>query len=387
MTIWLFNPYGPIPGEAWRDYRFTMIAETLAAEGHRVIWWTAAFSHHFKRHRSFEWKDIDVSPEFTVRLVPTPAYRRHIGFGRLWFELVFAVRAWRKARTEPAPSVVLSTDPPQVLGVLGAALAKHHHARLVIDVMDLWPEIFAMAFPKFLRKFAPLVFAPLYAIRRRNFRRADALTALCDTYMTVARRAVSADTPTQIIYNGIRMANLRSKTSNPKPVELPVRRDNEVWAIYAGTLGDNYDIPTLLDAMKLAWSSCAPLRLLVAGDGPLLRKVIGASRRSDANVTYLGKLDPDTLAAYYAHCQIGVCAYGAESNVAMPDKAYDYMAAGLAIVNSLPGELASVLKQHDAGRPYMAGNPYSLAEVLEHLAYRPAECKRLGDNALVAAAL
>jgi hypothetical protein len=40
--IWLFNPYGPIPGEAWRDYRFTMIAETLAAEGHHVIWWTAA---------------------------------------------------------------------------------------------------------------------------------------------------------------------------------------------------------------------------------------------------------------------------------------------------------------------------------------------------------
>ena len=36
MNIWLINPYEPIPGEAWRDYRFTIIAETLARHGHQV---------------------------------------------------------------------------------------------------------------------------------------------------------------------------------------------------------------------------------------------------------------------------------------------------------------------------------------------------------------
>lgn len=385
--IWLFNPYGPIPGEAWRDYRFTMIAETLAAQGHHVIWWTAAFSHHFKRHRGETWQDIAVSPNFTIRLVPTPAYRRHIGLGRVWFELLYALRAFNRAKREPAPDTILATDPPQAVGLLGVALASRHKSKLIIDVMDLWPELFSLAFPKPLRKLAPLVFWPLYAIRRFNFRRADSLTALCGSYLDVARRATANKTPTQIIYNGIRMANLRNKIENPKPVTLPKRQENEVWAIYAGTLGDNYDIPTLLAAMNLADQSCAPLRLLVAGDGPLLRKVLGATRRRDANVTYLGKLDPESLAAYYAHCQIGICAYGSQSNVAMPDKAYDYMAAGLAIVNSLPGELAAVLKQHDAGISYEAGNYFSLAGTLEHLAYRPKECARLGANALKAAAL
>jgi glycosyltransferase involved in cell wall biosynthesis len=204
--------------------------------------------------------------------------------------------------------------------------------------------------------------------------------------MNVASDA-AVNTPTQIIYNGIRMANLRKQIDKPKSVKMPERRDGEVWAIYAGTLGNNYDIPTLLAAMRLADQSCVPLRLLIAGDGPLLKKVLGASRRTDANVTYLGKLDPEELAAYYAECQVGICAYGCESNVAMPDKAYDYMAAGLAIVNSLTGELAAILKQQDAGISYEAGNLYSLASVLEHLAYRPHECARLGANALATAYL
>jgi len=386
--IWLFNPYGPIPGEAWRDYRFTLLAETLAAEGHRVIWWTAAYSHHFKRQRSRTWKDIEIAPHFIVRLVPTPGYQRHIGLGRVWFEIVFAIRAYLRARTLPPPRVIIATDPPQAIGLLGAALAKRHHAKLVIDVMDLWPELFALIFPKPLRRLAPFIFWPLYALRRRSFRHADALTALCETYLRVAARdAASGETPTRTIYNGIRMSNLRKQIDHPKSVELPERRENEVWAIYAGTLGDNYDIPTLLEAMKLAGQSCVPLHLFIAGDGPLARKVAAAARRSERNITYLGKLDSESLAAYYAQCEIGVCAYGAGSNVAMPDKAYDYMAAGLAIVNSLPGELAAVLDEQDAGIFYEAGNHYSLASVLEHLAYRPHVCERLGANAFAAAHL
>ena len=27
MKIWLINPYGTLPGEGWRDWRFTMLAD------------------------------------------------------------------------------------------------------------------------------------------------------------------------------------------------------------------------------------------------------------------------------------------------------------------------------------------------------------------------
>ena len=37
-TIWLVNPYGPIPGEGWRAYRFNLLGEALAKAGYNVVW-------------------------------------------------------------------------------------------------------------------------------------------------------------------------------------------------------------------------------------------------------------------------------------------------------------------------------------------------------------
>jgi len=57
-----------------------------------------------------------------------------------------------------------------------------------------------------------------------------------------------------------------------------------------------------------------------------------------------------------------------ESLVAVPYKACDYAAAGLALVNSLPGELAELIEAYDAGMGYVSGDPPSLANVLGELA-------------------
>ena len=52
MKIYLSNPYGTIPGENWREYRFFLLATSLAEKGHDVVWFTSTFSHHFKIQRS-----------------------------------------------------------------------------------------------------------------------------------------------------------------------------------------------------------------------------------------------------------------------------------------------------------------------------------------------
>ena len=75
MRVWLINPYGPIPGEGWRDYRFTLAARALAARGHDVTWFTAAFDHHTKRMRT-------AAPP-GIELIETPAYSRNISLARL----------------------------------------------------------------------------------------------------------------------------------------------------------------------------------------------------------------------------------------------------------------------------------------------------------------
>ena len=87
--IWLINPYGPIEGENWREYSFNQFGKYLANKGFKTIWWTATFSHHFKRKRANGWKDINVSKYFTIRLVPTTSYKKNFGIGKIYKDFVF----------------------------------------------------------------------------------------------------------------------------------------------------------------------------------------------------------------------------------------------------------------------------------------------------------
>jgi glycosyltransferase involved in cell wall biosynthesis len=371
MTIWLISPYGPIPGEGWRDYRYTMMGEALAAAGHDVVWWTPNFSHHFKRYRSIGWEDRAVRPRFRLRLVPTSGYSSNVSFARLRYEALFAWRTYRRALREPRPDCIVVTDPPQIVGRIGVWLARRRGCPLIFDVMDLWPELFALAIPAPLRPAAPLVFAPLLALRGRNYSHSSGLISLCNTYRDAALRQLrSAQAiPSATIFNGIDVARFRAAMQRPSHSDLPLKPKDELWAVYAGTLGANYDLPTLMKAAELLQCRASRVRTLVAGEGPLapwLREFI--RDRKIRNVTYLGSLPPRDLAPLYRQCDIGICAYGPSSNVAMPDKAYDYMAAGLPIVNSLQGELSELIATRGFGLPYRAGDAETLAGSLDRLA-------------------
>jgi glycosyltransferase involved in cell wall biosynthesis len=372
MTIWLISPYGPIPGEGWREYRFAILGRALADAGHNVIWWTPNFSHHYKNFRSKGWADKVVQTRFLLRLVPCSGYTSNISFGRLKYEAVFAKNVLQQAPKEAAPQCIIATEPPQLIGRLGVKLAQQFQCPLIFDVMDQWPELFTLAFPRSLRGLARVLFLPLKAWRRNNYRHADGLLSLCETYRAAALQEVPklAEVPNATIFNGIGVSELRAmqKKETIVPAQLPPKEETDVWAVYAGTLGNNYDVATLLNAARICGKTTPNLRFVVAGAGPLVERVLEYLQNGKySNLSYLGPLRPDQLSCVYRQCDIGLCTYAEGSNVAMPDKAYDYMAAGLPIINSLRGELASVLEREGAGVQYQAGNANSLASCLQAL--------------------
>ena len=52
-----------------------------------------------------------------------------------------------------------------------------------------------------------------------------------------------------------------------------------------------------------------------------------------------------------AACHVGLICVKPNTHVVVPNKACDYAAAGLALVNSLPGELAGLIDKYNAGVP------------------------------------
>ena len=392
MDIWLVNPYGPIPGEGWREYRYTMIGEALASRGHRVIWWTANFSHHFKRFRSAGWTDIPVTENFTIRLVPTREYEKNISLGRIRFELLYAARMHRAACRLTPPNLIIAVNPPQSATFTAALLAHRFGAYLVVDVFDLWPELFVLALPRRLRGISNIIFSPLYSLRRYSLRRAHAVMAVCGDYLAAAKCAAKMQEfpPADVFFIGVDVGKMRAQRM---PVEIREefalrvgKKDGEIWAIYPGTLGNNYDIMTLLETSVHLASRGIPASIIIAGEGPLRSAVedfIG--RNSGANLKYIGKLTPEELQRYYEVCDIGLSPYLGESTVAMPTKVYDFLAAGLPVINSLPGELERLIATKEFGVQYTAGDSESLFNAIASLAHDPIRLKTLGRNSFAAA--
>jgi len=305
VRVWMLNPYGPIPGEGWRDYRFTLAARALAKRGHDVTWFTASFDHHTKRQRAGESRDAD---GFRVALVPTPSYAKNISVARLRFERAFARGVRSRATSMPAPDVIIAADPPQSCGAAGRALAKQFGVPLVLDVLDLWPELFVRVAPRALRPFVWLGVQPMFATRRRNMRAASLVVVVADEYRHVA-------TKTTVIPIGVDRSTF-----------LPPHRSAAFSLIYAGTLGEQYDIKTLLAAIG------DDIELTIAGQGPALESI---RARNLKNVHLAGVVAPEELARLYANASAGVATYSAGSTVALPLKVFDYFAAGLPVITSL----------------------------------------------------
>lgn len=366
--IWLINPYGTLPSESWRAYCFAIIGKKLSDAGFDVVWWTSSFSHHFKTQRCHDWCDIVVQERFTVRLVPTPGYKKNIGLGRIWRDLVFGLKVHFRGGKLPKPDLVIYSESPLSFGVGGYSIARKHGVPVVFHQMDLWPELIVDALPRALRAAGHFLFSPVYLSRRYIYERLDGVMALAKPYLDVPLKEAPTlrYRPNALIYNGIDVGHMRDLMRNAiPPCGLPDKLEREVWAIFAGSLGPSYDIPVLLEAARVLRGKEVPIRIMIAGDGPYRAEVERAADLPEVfNLSYLGKLSADSLAAVYAKCDIGFCAYSASSNVEMPDKIYDYTAAGLAVINSLIGEVSEVVSLNGIGFQYSAGN---LGELVSHL--------------------
>jgi glycosyltransferase involved in cell wall biosynthesis len=64
-----------------------------------------------------------------------------------------------------------------------------------------------------------------------------------------------------------------------------------------------------------------------------------------------------------------------------PNKFFDYLSAGLPVVNNYPGWLADLIKQYQCGVAVPPRNPIALADALCQLADDPARRSQFGRNA------
>lgn len=383
LSIWLVNPFDDIPGEGLPPLRYWTLARILAGRGHDVIWWSATWSHRRKAIRSTP-LGIREDEGFGVRLVAVRPYDRNVSWTRFGSHRDFGRTFERLANESIAaghmerPDIILASLPPLDSPEAAARLARTLDATFVLDVMDLWPETFERLLPgpAFLRRLiAPWLLGRMARRRRAVVGVADAVSASTQTYADAVLKDAPADMPRHVCQLGAYLEEFPAppRFVNHVPLDDPTilpsaGADAPLECVYAGSFESGQDVETLVAAARLLSATGVAATLHVAGTGKLEPLLRSADQSGSCRLQVHGLLGRQEYVQLLRRCDVGLVLVKPESLVAVPYKACDYAAAGLAIVNSLSGELQHLIDEHGAGVSYAAGNATSLARAIASLA-------------------
>ena len=403
LSVWLVNPFDDIPGEGLPPLRYWTLARVLAARGHDVIWWTATWSHRRKAIRSAP-LGIREDEGFAVRLVAVRPYEKDASLARIGSHRDFGKTFERLANESVSsgqlerPDIILASLPPLDSPEAAARLAKKLDATFVLDLMDVWPETFdrLLPGPGFLKRLiAPFMLGGMLKRRQALVAAADAVSAATQTYADAVLRDAPDALPRHVCYVGAYPQEFPSppRLMNHVPEagsdESATPEQAPLECVYAGTLEAGQDLDVLAGAAKQLSASGVRATIHVAGTGAGeagLRRAAAAGTGS-CRLEVHGLLPRQAYVNLLARCDLGLVCVKPESMVAVPYKACDYAAAGLAIVNSLPGELRRLIDEHAAGVAYTAGDAASLARAIAGFVTDPSRLTacRQGARRLAAA--
>lgn len=370
MRIWLVNPFDPLPGDPEQEGRYATLARLLVARGHRVTWWTSSFSHRFKR-------PVDEATirsacrqcGIEARFLHAPPYYRNVGLARVWNHALLA-RRFRAAaaRSAARPDVIVASSPPPALAYAAVRFARDRDAKVLIDVQDLWPDVFSSLVPRWVR---PLL-GPALAVTRRNVRRAaagcDAIVGVADGYVADSQRAAGKQKITATIPLGVDLAAFDAAAAAGR-CEQFTKPPGEIWLAYTGSLNRNYDFLTILRAAaKIGTSLGLGLRFFLTGRGELAEKAERLTREENlANVSLTGFLEFETWAYLLTQCDVGFNASFPEAMIFLPNKIFYYLAAGVAVLNTIPGQCSRIVREGGCGLDYRAGDVASCVAAIERV--------------------
>lgn len=342
--------------------RFNDLASRFKNRGAQVELVTSAFSHVKKTSRTQPVGDFN----YTVTRLPEWGYRRNVSFARLISQRSFAhsVKAYLKRRLK-APNVLICAVPPPEVGRVCADYARSCGAIFVVDIQDLWPDAFKMvaSAPEILEE----AFLGMRRASKASYEAASLIVGVSQTYLQSARKNSHFNGDSMVVYLGTELRRFDQLSARS---ECRVQ-DALPKVVYAGSLSRSYDLPVVIDAMRLLGvrrPSLRDLELVVLGDGAFRQEFESYAKSSGVNARFHGRLAYPDMVEVLTGCDIAVNPIVRGSAGSILNKAGDYAAAGLPVVNTQESdEYRQLLDLYQAGINCPCGDSIAVSAAIQRL--------------------
>ncbi len=384
MRILLVTHYFP-PETGAPQARLSAFAAAWASDGDLVTVLTGMPNHptgvlppQYRRAvRRREWRDGYRVVRTWLYATPNEGTARKT-LGHLTFMVSGIVLG--ASGTGPADVVVVSSPTFFSIGT-GWLLARLKRARLVVEVRDLWPGIFA--------ELGVLTSGPVLRILEwlelAAYHAADIVVVVSDGFRAnLIGRGVPA-VKVHTIRNGASLAEFDAAAPpNPAIRASLGARGGDCLVLYLGTHGISQGLDAILDAAaQLEREHGIPaIRFALVGEGAekarLLRR---ASELGLSSLTMLPGVPHDRVPALLAAADICLVPLRDLPLFAtfIPSKLFEFLAAGRAVVGALSGEAAGILREAGACVVPPEDGP-ALAVAVRALAADPARRRTMGQQ-------
>ncbi len=262
--------------------------------------------------------------------------------------------------------VVFATSTPLTAGIPGVFARWLRGKKFVFEVRDLWPEL-----PRAMGVIRnPLVLGALSVLEWVSYRSAHRLVGLSPGIVDGIVRLGVPREHVVLVPNGCDVGIFGAGIDPWRPeAVLP----EDLMAVFAGTHGLANGLDAILDvAVELKNRGRSDIKLVLIGQGKCKASLqMRAHRECLHNVIFLEPVNKIRLVGLLAATNLGLQIldnvpafyYGTS-----PNKFFDYIAAGLPVLNNYPGWLAEMIQHNGCGFAVPPDNPIVFANALEQAA-------------------
>ena len=392
MNIWLVQRWESLPVDEGqqRMMRTGLLAEALLRRGHDVLWWTSAFNHELRTHRYDKDTLVTVSPHYRLWIMHGGGYKKNISLARIIDHRNLARKFQKLSVKESKPDIILSSLPTVELCREAVEYGRREGVPVVLDMRDMWPDIFVDIFPRSLQRLVKLGLWPMFEEARKACSMATAICGVTDPFVDWGiQRGKRKRTPMD------RSFPLAYQSSQPDSVSLQEAQtywdalgvhenDKDFVVCYTGALNLQFDLETAILAVKKALMNGISIKLVICGNGERLAyyKKIALGM---PNIIFTGYINRAKLYVLMRRSTVGLDPLPDRYDflVHINNKAIEYLSAGLPVI-SCPnkGVLYGLLQERHCGLSYEHGNVDGLFSILSQLTRNRGMIASMAANAL-----
>lgn len=391
MYIWIVTTGEPIQdldGENIRPWRSTLLTNMLISMGHNVTRWAGTFDHSNKINRFNSNYIITINSQYDIHFFYSSGYKKNISIKRLLDHIEGARNFKNLIYCAKKPDIIFCSLPTLELCHVSVEYANKYNIPIVLDIRDLWPDIFLEIPPFFLKPVLKRVLKKYYDSLKYSCKNATAISGISSEYVEwginyTARKKTEYDKdfPHGYMKSSISESNWINAEIFWKSFDFI--RENDFIICLFSSLGNVIAIDPIVEASIRFEKEGIPVKFILCGEGVKFEEFKKVTSRCK-NILMPGWVDKNQIYYLMKISKLGILPYKNIENYQLniPNKPIEYLSSSLPVITSVSGLLKNTLEEFKCGKFYSLSIKFDLYNKILSFYYDPEKLLLYSKNAL-----